>query len=153
IVQDCKNHLESLVTSSDPAPVVEVSIFHAEVHTPGSNYTLTLNGFQTSRSTCTSTCGDGIVTAFEVCDDGDNDGSYGGCMPGCQALANYCGDGAINGDEACDDGTLGNDGDYDGCNADCTRAPYCGDGVPQPGISDEECDDGNGFDLDLCSNQ
>ena len=33
-----------------------------------------------------------------------------------------------------------NDGDYEGCNPDCTRAGYCGDGVRQP--AHEECDAG-----------
>jgi cysteine-rich repeat protein len=38
-------------------------------------------------------CGDGFVDAPEVCDDGVNDGSYGGCKPGCMERAARCGDG------------------------------------------------------------
>src|SRR5690606_39154526 len=38
-------------------------------------------------------CGDGVVEGDEVCDDGVNDGSYGGCSPDCTALAPHCGDG------------------------------------------------------------
>ena len=49
-----------------------------------------------------SVCGDGDPTGTEVCDDGINDGAYGGCMPGCMAFAPRCGDNAINGGEACD---------------------------------------------------
>ncbi len=47
-------------------------------------------------SGCTATCGipaicgDGVVEAPETCDDGVNDGSYGGCTPDCQH-APYCG--------------------------------------------------------------
>lgn len=40
-----------------------------------------------------------------------------------------CGDGRVTGDEQCDDST--NDGSYGGCNADCTRAAFCGDGALQ----------------------
>ena len=61
-------------------------------------------------------CGDGAVEGDEACDDGVNDGSYGGCEPGCAALAPRCGDAAINGPEACDDG---NAVDGDGCNVNC----------------------------------
>ncbi len=54
---------------------------------------------------CTAaSCGDGHVHAgVEVCDDGVNDGAYGGCNPGCAALAPYCGDGAVQAtNEHCD---------------------------------------------------
>jgi cysteine-rich repeat protein len=65
---------------------------------------------------CPDPCGDGEVDAGEVCDDGVNDGSYGGCAPGCDAFGPSCGDGVVGGPEACDDG---NDIDGDGCNVDC----------------------------------
>ena len=83
-------------------------------------------------------CGDGVVDDGEACDDGVNDGSYGGCAPGCSALAAFCGDGNVDdGDgEVCDDGV--NDGAYDGCNVDClSLAAYCGDGTMDDG---EACD-------------
>lgn len=54
---------------------------------------------------CTAaSCGDGLVYAgVEACDDGTNDGAYGGCNPGCAALAPYCGDGAVQAtNEHCD---------------------------------------------------
>src|SRR5690606_4315835 len=55
-------------------------------------------------STCElATCGDGFVhKGDEVCDDGINDGSYGGCQPGCAALGPHCGDGVLDPDwETC----------------------------------------------------
>ncbi len=62
-------------------------------------------------------CGDGIVDPSEQCDDGVNDGSYGGCQSDCMSRAPYCGDGITqDGNEACDDGDALNG---DGCNVDC----------------------------------
>lgn len=94
-------------------------------------------------------CGDAVVQPRdEVCDDGVNDGSYGGCSGDCQMRADYCGDGEVNGPEECDEGLGGNLGDYEGCNPDCTNGPFCGDGIRQ---GDEECDDGNTNDADGCT--
>ena len=94
-------------------------------------------------------CGDGNVDNGEVCDDGVNDGSYGGCMADCSAPGPGCGDGAVNGPEVCDDGV--NDGSYNGCAADCAApGPFCGDGNFD--MNDEGCDDGNMVDDDACSN-
>jgi hypothetical protein len=69
-------------------------------------------------TTATSFCGDSRVDDGEACDDGINDGSYGGCLPDCSAPAGCCGDGLVQpeGREACDDG------EYNGttsCNAWC----------------------------------
>lgn len=61
-------------------------------------------------------CGDGMVEGDEVCDDGVNDGSYGGCLADCTDLGPHCGDGIEQGDEVCDDGDEVNG---DGCNVDC----------------------------------
>ncbi len=75
-----------------------------------------------------ASCGDAVVDDGEVCDDGINDGSYGGCAPDCSALGPYCGDSEVNDQdgELCDDGV--NDGSYNGCAADCAAlGPYCGD--------------------------
>ena len=133
--------------------VYEVAIFHAERHTGASNFSLTLDGFVTESSTCDWSCGDGIVTRFELCDDGPsgNLGGYGQCMPDCSSLGPYCGDGNLDdGFEECDDGD--NLGAYNGCNPDCTEGPSCGDGVRQPEF-DEECDAGdqNGAPGSTCS--
>jgi hypothetical protein len=94
-------------------------------------------------------CGDGNVDPGEACDDGINDGSYGGCEGDCMALGPSCGDGSVNGPEVCDDGV--NDGGYNGCNPDCAAlGPFCGDGNQDD--PDEACDDGNQTDDDTCSN-
>ncbi len=61
-------------------------------------------------------CGNGEIEGDEVCDDGNNDGSYGGCTEDCSALGPHCGDGVTNGQEACDDGDEING---NGCNLDC----------------------------------
>ncbi|MBL4688703.1 MAG: hypothetical protein JKY37_29210 [Nannocystaceae bacterium] len=92
----------------------------------------------TSGTSNDATCGDGEVQGAEVCDDGVNDGAYGGCLEDCTGQAAYCGDGSLNGPETCDDGT--NDGAYGGCNDDCTAAAFCGDGSPN---GPESCDDGD----------
>lgn len=61
-------------------------------------------------------CGDGVVEGDEACDDGVNDGAYGGCTADCSALGPFCGDGVQNGGEDCDDGDTE---DGNGCNVDC----------------------------------
>ncbi|MEM9459844.1 MAG: hypothetical protein AAGF11_37045 [Myxococcota bacterium] len=73
-------------------------------------------GLDESGDTATPVCGDGLVEGDEVCDDGINNGSYGGCAPNCNALGPSCGDGIVNGTEACDDGDEING---NGCNIDC----------------------------------
>lgn len=98
--------------------VYEIVVFQAERHTVDSNYRLTLGGFNLPRSRCASVCGDGVVTPDEACDDGTNDGRYGGCMPGCLMRAPHCGDGVLQRDqgEQCDDGNMVNE---DGCSSRC----------------------------------
>ncbi len=94
----------------------EVVMFQAERNQCGSNFKVTLKDFNKPKSTCVSTCGDSKVASDEVCDDGKNDGSYGGCMPGCKARAKYCGDGTVDPGEQCDDGNSTN-GDV--CSTTC----------------------------------
>jgi cysteine-rich repeat protein len=76
-------------------------------------------------------CGDGLIDGYidpiragEQCDDGINDGRYGGCTAEC-LLARYCGDSVVSEEdgEECDDG---NQLRGDGC-AGCR-----GEGVPLP---------------------
>jgi fibro-slime domain-containing protein len=119
-----------------------IDLFQAERHTCGSDYTLTLSGFVHTVSTCSPICGDGVVAGNEVCDDGVNNGAYGGCLPGCLGRAPYCGDAVLqNPPEQCDNGT--NAVTYGGtmkvCGPGCVFAPYCGDGVVSNG---ESCDEG-----------
>src|SRR5512133_3388777 len=85
--------------------VYEIVLFHAERHTNQSNFLLTLSGFLAPRSHCDSICGDGIVVAGEVCDDGANnrDGVSGACNTTCTNLA-FCGDGVVQTGEVCDNG-------------------------------------------------
>ena len=112
-------------------------------------------------STCSTTCGDGIVAGAEACDDGGTSGGDG-CSASCTVETGYgctgspsscspvCGDGLILGGEACDDG---NASGGDGCSAvcqvetgyGCTGQPsscdtICGDSIP---VGTEQCDDGN----------
>lgn len=82
----------------------EIAVFQAERHTSASDYQLTLAGFAHVRSECKGSCGDGVVTGDELCDDGKNDGAYGGCAPGCTHRGPYCGDGKVDSQdgEECD---------------------------------------------------
>jgi len=131
--------------------IYEAVVFQAERHLTQSNYRLTLSGFNRAPSQCTSVCGDGIVSSVEACDDGVNDGSYGGCTPECQ-FAPYCGDAIVQTEEGeiCDDG-LNLGGDASACAPGCQdTGSSCGDGVLQPS-NGEQCDDGNTVAGDGCS--
>lgn len=84
------------------------------------------------------TCGDGIVSTGEACDDGaaNSDTIPDACRLDCTKPA--CGDGVIDSDEECDDGAA--NGDDKTCSTTCTYTKLmCGDGVVDIG---EECDDG-----------
>jgi cysteine-rich repeat protein len=96
-----------------------------------------------SSSTGADLCGNSVVDANEACDDGVNDGAYGGCAVDCSALGPFCGNTVVDGPEACDDG---NQVDDDECTNACALAS-CGDGIKQPS---EECDDANADDTDGC---
>jgi fibro-slime domain-containing protein len=129
--------------------VYEVVVFQAERHVTASNYKLTLRGFNAPKSVCDWTCGDGIATRFEVCDDGVNDGGPGGCLPGCLGRGPYCGDAQVDTalGEVCDDGV--NLGAYGACAPGCRSIRRCGDGLLQVEAG-EECDDGNTTPGDGC---
>jgi len=109
-----------------------------------------LSGSSGSKASSASiVCGNGIVQAFEICDDG-NKIDTDACRNNCTINFNpqTCGNGIREGTEQCDDG---NQNEADLCTSKCTniRQPVCGDGR-QEGI--EECDDGNRVDTDSCSN-
>jgi fibro-slime domain-containing protein len=124
--------------------VYEIVLFHAERRELGSNFDLTLAGFVSAKSECTTDCGDSIVAGDEECDDGVNDGSYGSCTLDCKR-GPFCGD-AIKQDppEVCDVGanlvSYSNDGE--GCAPGCAKPGACGDGVVD-GLFEEQCDDGD----------
>jgi fibro-slime domain-containing protein len=97
--------------------VYQIRVFHAERAPDGSTFRLTLAGFNTARSECSAHCGDAIVTAGEECDDGQNDGGYEECAPGCM-LGPRCGDGVLQAGEDCDDG---NRREGDDCGSSCRK--------------------------------
>lgn len=121
--------------------VYQIAVFQMERKKTGSTFKLTLSGFDTARSDCSPTCGDGIVAAGEACDlgAGKNTGAYDRCNPDCTP-GPHCGDGIPQTPEACDAGGGKNTGAYGGCTSDCQLGPYCGDGVVQS--DHEQCDDG-----------
>jgi fibro-slime domain-containing protein len=130
--------------SLEAGKIYEIALFHAERCTDASHFNLTLDGFVSARSRCQSTCGDGIVTGDEICDDGKNDGSYDSCTPDCRRAA-YCGDGKLErGRESCDDGinrTIYGANGKAGCAPGCKPSAYCGD-AEVDAQAGEECDDG-----------
>ncbi|PIE17245.1 MAG: hypothetical protein CSA66_06335 [Proteobacteria bacterium] len=84
-----------------------------------------------------SVCGNGVVELRETCDDGINDGGYGGCTPDCH-VGPRCGDGIVQqGHEVCDSGA-GN-GEPNRCDLTCSglTPATCGNGVKEDG---EDCD-------------
>ena len=78
-------------------------------------------------------CGDGVVQAGEVCDDGNQDDSDA-CLVTCSPAK--CGDGEVQaGVEACDDG---NADDLDACSDACVQAS-CFDKIANGGETDLDC--------------
>jgi fibro-slime domain-containing protein len=124
--------------------IYEIALFHAERHSPASNFNLTLDGFVSAHSHCSAKCGDGVVAGQESCDDGKNDGSYGSCSATCQR-GPYCGDAIVQkGHETCDDGvnlTTYSANGQPACAPGCKPSAYCGDGQVDS-VAGEACDDG-----------
>jgi fibro-slime domain-containing protein len=130
-------------TQMELGGVYEAVLFHAERHECGSNFKLTLTGFDKPRSVCAEVCGDGVVTRSETCDDGEANGTaYGGCGVDCEP-GPRCGDALLNGDEACDNGlNVDRYSNMSGaCAPGCTLPSSCGDSVVDPSVG-EQCDDG-----------
>lgn len=121
----------------------EIAIFHADRHPRESNYQLTLSGFATTLTSCLPTCGDGVATAGEECDEGaaNADGVYGGCSTMCK-FGPFCGDGVPDPEEECDLGRMNNSiYGQQGCSAGCLNAHFCGDGILDSAFG-EACDQG-----------
>ena len=120
-------------------------------------------GTKIKADTCDETCGDGIITMSEGCDD-EGTGNDDGCDSLCAVevgwtLVNgtynggnktisatpYCGDGLNVGNEVCDDG-ISNNGIGEGCFDNClgSHPGYtCGSGSNTgPDICTELCGDG-----------
>lgn len=79
-------------------------------------------------------CGDGIVEAPELCDQGEQNGEWAqdqgdSCNADCSGSGPHCGDEIQNGPEECDDGNFAG---HDACTSAC-QAQACGDGNTDPG--------------------
>src|SRR5690606_12620499 len=114
-------------------------------HTTQSNFKLTIGGFVSTQSACTTECGDGIVAGDELCDDGDDNGrGYGFCSEECTP-GPRCGDGEKNGEEQCDNGVnltgYMESSQGDECAPGCVLPPSCGDGELNANFG-EQCDSG-----------
>jgi fibro-slime domain-containing protein len=92
----------------------EIVIFRADRHPRDSTLDIRLPPPAGLRTQCQPTCGDGVVTANEECDEGDAnaDGAYGGCETNCR-FGPFCGDGIRNGTEECDTGLSNGNGSCD----------------------------------------
>jgi len=85
-----------LTSGVEPTGTTGMSSFDETTATTSSfDETTTTTGEESSTDT-SGECGDGVLNSPEVCDDGVNDGSYGGCARGCGSLGPHCGDGALN---------------------------------------------------------
>ena len=120
-------------------------VFQAERRQSRSSYKLTLGQFSRTHTTCTPSCGDGVVNGTEQCDDGpkNSDNAYGGCTTQC-TIGPYCGDAKVdnNDGEECDDGSnTSGYGQSSGCAPGCKVPPYCGDGKVDSQYG-EQCDEG-----------
>ena len=94
--------------------IYEMRIFQTEREASASNFKLTLSGFlNAGTSTCSSICGDGIISGNEQCDIGSvssDEATLRGCI-NCM-LAPKCGNGIVEAGESCDTGSLCNDSRY-----------------------------------------
>lgn len=115
----------------------QVAVCHGQVEGQRCAYPSEPNGLCRQGLCVPANCGNAIVTANEVCDDG-NTQNGDGCAADCLS-DETCGNGRVDSakGEQCDDG---NHLDQDGCQNDC-KLPRCGDGIIDVSLN-EACDDG-----------
>jgi hypothetical protein len=117
-VTDCDCRQRKLDLVMKKGNTYEIAIFERDGHPSESNFQLTLSGFSTKSTSCKPACGNGVKSAGEMCD---------------------CGDETVPVPEACKDVGHNNDDTYGGCKNDCTFGPFCGDAKVQS-EAEEECD-------------
>jgi cysteine-rich repeat protein len=129
------------------AGVTHIDMAPPDLRTPTSDASCGVTG-----TPACNLCGNGMLNApEESCDDGVNDGRYGGCLPGCHGLGPFCGDSKVELTvEACDDGRNLSTYGQTGCSPGCRIVPRCGDGHVDS-VWNESCDDANQSSLDGCS--
>lgn len=157
-VSDCDCRQRKLDLKMTKGNTYEIAIFQRDGHPSESNFQLTLSGFSTKSTSCTPRCGNGVKSAGEMCDCGDDtaplpdeckdmghndDITYGGCKTDC-TFGPFCGDGEVQeaAGEECDIGKdNGSNLGKDGCTFACKKPHYCGDGILDTDLR-EECDYG-----------
>lgn len=163
--------------------IYPIHIFQAERCMGSSNFILTLTGFvKMGVSTCTSVCGDGIITGAEECDIKDHTDDVTAIYEGCVKCKRtpYCGNSKVETGEGCDTNadwcksckitTCGNKtlDENEECDIDENGKTIYKNGAESAGKScefcrvvgcgdsivdaGEECDDGNAVNDDTCTN-
>jgi cysteine-rich repeat protein len=145
---------------ADADSAIDISIGNSSGYASGFETAAFCSGASFGSS---SSCGDGVVGASEVCEIGQSGGTGTSCSaadgtagtksqicnttcngfvdnPAAVCVAASCGNGVVDSTETCDDGSL--NGTYGYCGSTCTydSAFYCGDGELAGG---ESCDCGN----------
>lgn len=158
--------LQSKVSAGNLPPVdLDTAIAKDELVAANTSTMLTLVALPV-----THTCGNGMLSSAEACDDGNTAGldgcdalcrvevgwsctssnPYGSGLGGLSSCKEICGDGQRVGDEGCDDGnTLAGDG----CSSTCNEEPgwYCSGGsVRSNDTCTTRCGDGRRAGVEVC---